>query len=264
VAKSVAISIHLALFVTLPLLDSSSLDGSVVGIPEDFSWQGSDFVARVDLDQRQESVVLPAVSAPISASRPRPPDSPVQASVEESKRTPILGTGSAPPLAGSQPLRLFSSDGRPLLPKDSFGAVGSDSPSGYTSPGGRNEDSVFYRPVALDPGTTRFAQAWIERGNLLDDSVNRLVESGTATLSVKLNQKFSLVCKVAVVGVAGVCVVERDGGSQVVIDRPQEAPWEKAKTVQCRELRSALDAADTAQSVAAALERLAAICGVPQ
>ncbi len=265
VAQAVAICLHLGLFVVLSASGSSSPDVPIVDDNEEYSELGSELLAQISLDRGVASVseLGGSVSAPALKGDPTTVRSRSPAA-EGHIANPASVLAGDPSIDDPKPLRLFGSDGRPLLPEDSFSGLSTDSFSSYRVPGGDNEDSVFYRPVALDPRTTQFAKAWIERGNLLDDSVNRLVEKGTATLSVKINQKFSLVCKVAVVGVAGTCVVERVSGNEVVIQRPPEAPWEHANTVQCRELRDALETAETAEAAAMIVERLSSLCSRSQ
>ena len=150
---------------------------------------------------------------------------------------------------------------RALLPQENLYAAKPPPREGdFYTPGDGGEDDVFYRPRALDPNPSRFAHAWRPRGNLVDDWLGQLVEKTTGQVSVPLNAKFSLVCKASIAGLGGGCVIVRNGGTGVVVQRPPPAPWDRSNRVQCRELRQAMEQAEEAVQLAYYLDRLSALC----
>jgi hypothetical protein len=152
-------------------------------------------------------------------------------------------------------------EARALLPQENlFSATPPPREGDYYTPGNGTEDDVFYRPRALDPNPSRFAHAWQPRGSLIDDWLGQLVEKTTGQVSVPLNAKFALVCKASIAGLAGGCMIVRNGGTGVIVERPPPAPWDRSNRVQCRELRQALEDAEEAVQVAYFLDRLSALC----
>lgn len=206
-----------------------------------------------DVPTTGRSVVPKAVPSRIRfVAEPVPPiPSPTRAS------TPSSDTMVPVPRA----ISYLDDRARALLPQENLYAAKPPPREGdFYTPGDGGEDDVFYRPRALDPNPSRFAHAWRPRGNLVDDWLGQLVEKTTGQVSVPLNAKFSLVCG-TVAGLAGSCVIVRNGGTGVIVQRPPPAPWDRSNRVQCRELRQALEEAEEAVQVAYFLDRLSALCG---
>lgn len=227
---------------------------------------------------RDVAIESPMRNLPVPTSNPAPRLPPERASEPESRpsipRSRIAAASdSEPPVAtlSAEAAALlvppstpyFDKDARARLPNEPVYAAAPPPRAGdYYTPGDGSEDDVFYRPLALDPDPSRFAYAWQPRGNLMDDWLGRLVEFGTGTLTIPLNPKFNLVCAASPLG--GGCLIVRNGGTGVIVQRPPPAPWERSNRVQCRELRDALDTADEAERVAYLIERLSALCSGAQ
>jgi len=166
----------------------------------------------------------------------------------------------AMPAPVARTIPYLDDEARALLPHENlYSAKPPPREGDYYTPGDGSEDDVFYRPRALEPNPSRFAHAWRPRGNLIDDWLGRLVEKASGKVSIPLNAKFSLVCG-TVAGVAGGCMIVRNGGTGVIVQRPPPAPWDRSNRVQCRELRQALEDAEEAVQVAYFLDRLSALC----
>lgn len=173
----------------------------------------------------------------------------------------LLLTRTAVEAPFARPLAFLDDEARAKLPHEPMFAAGPPAREGdFHTPGDGSEDDVFYRPLALEPNTTRFERVWQPTGTLGGDTYRRLVELTTGTVRVPLNPKFSLVCGASIAGLGGGCVIVRDGGTGIIVERPPEAPWDRANRVQCRELRDQLEAAESADDVAFFLDRLTALC----
>ena len=167
------------------------------------------------------------------------------------------------PLSAERSVRLFDDEGRAvLLDQPIFSATPAPREGSFFTPGDGSEDDVFYRPLALEPRTTRFAEAWRPPETLFDELDGWLLDKLVKEVRIPLNPKFNLVCVVTVIGV-GSCMIERNGGTGVIVERGPPPPWERAQRVQCVELRRELAASDDAVRVAFLLERLAELCVDP-
>lgn len=168
----------------------------------------------------------------------------------------------AAPIA--RPLVYLDDEARAKLPHEPLYSAEAPTRDGdWHTPGDGSEDDVFYRPLALEPNTTRFEKVWRPTGTLGSEVYERLVRATTAKVRVPLNPKFSLVCGASIAGLGGACVIVRDGGSGIIVERAPPAPWERSNRVQCRALRDALAAAADADRVAFLLDRLTALCSRP-
>lgn len=159
---------------------------------------------------------------------------------------------------------LFDDEGRARLPDEPlFASTPPPRTGDWHTPGDGSEDDAFYRPRALDPRTTRFARAWRPTQTLGGEWYERLMRATTGVVSVPVNQKFNLVCGVSIAGLGGGCLIVRDGGTGVIVERGEPAPWARSNRAQCRGLRDELAAAAEADRVAFLLDRLTALCSRP-
>jgi hypothetical protein len=211
---------------------------------------------------------------PVELPRPQPPKA--SASMER-RPAGMLEAGVVPAMAAEAPadvraegradapvaraLVYLDDDARALLPYEPLYSARKPQREGdWHTPGDGSEDDIFYRPLALEPNTTRFARAWRPTRSLGGEWLEKLVETTTGTVSIPLNAKFNLVCVGSIAGLGGGCLIVRNAGSDVVVARPPPPPWERANRVQCRELREQLAAADEAERIAWLLDRLGALC----
>ena len=161
----------------------------------------------------------------------------------------------------ARPLIFLDDDARAKLPDEPMFAVGPPAREGdWYTPGDGSEDDVFYRPLALEPNTTSFARVWRPPQSVGSDVYERLLRATTGVVRIPLNPKFTLVCGASLAGLGGGCGIARVTGTGVIVERPPEAPWDRANRAQCRELRDQLDAAESADEVAFLLDRLTALC----
>ena len=275
IAWAVALALHVAALgaLTLPI---APLREPVVLDEKARAWVA---VEVVDTRLSAEPVPLepaahppdlpPPAAAPARRAERRPRRMATSTDNEDEARTERSVEASAPP--GSAPvapvprtIAYLDDDARARLPEEArYSATPPPREGDYFTPGDGREDDVFYRPRALDPRPSRFAQAWRPSGTAVDDWLGRLVEKTTGKVSVPLNAKFSLVCVASAAGLGGGCAIVRNGGTGVIVERPPPAPWERSNRVQCRELRAALESADEVAQVAYFIDRLAALCSGP-
>lgn len=270
-AWTVALALHVAILI--PLSIPMRLDGpeDVVAIVDAPSWADLERSTAVELppplprepivaaEPRREERRARRRSTSTSSTDATTPVSALTATVADVDAAP-----DAPSAASSAPMArtvvYLDDEARALLPhEDLYSATPPPREGDYYTPGDGREDDVFYRPRALDPNPSRFAYAWRPRGNLIDDWLARAVEKVSGTVTIPLNAKFSLVCG-TVAGIAGSCVIVRNAGTGVIVQRPPPAPWERSNRVQCRELRQALENAEEAAQVAYFIDRLSALC----
>lgn len=210
---------------------------------------------------------VPLLPARPSAQQPASRSLPVQESVAVESTSPAVpienSLASNAPVA--RPNHYIKDDARALLPyEDMYAAAPPKPTAGYYTPGNGTEDDVFYRPLALEPNASAFAHAWKPGSSLLTDWLERAVNATTGTVSIPLNSKFKLVCKASVLGVAGGCLIVRNSGTGVIVQRPPPPPWERSHRVQCRELSEKLESAEDPVVIASVLDSLAHLCVDPQ
>jgi len=202
---------------------------------------------------------------PEMVRKPEPSDSPTMQGalpIDPLLTTAAVAVADAPV---ARPNLYIDDDTRAVLPyEDLYAAATPKRTGGYYTPGDGTEDDVFYRPLALEPNASAFAHAWKPGSSLLTDWLERAVNATTGTVSIPLNAKFSLVCKVSVVGAGGSCAIVRNAGTGVIVQRPPPPPWERSNRVQCRELRETLENADNPAAVASALDSLTRLCVRPE
>lgn len=222
----------------------------LVTLPEPLQWldvEASVAVALPDARETGTAAASTAVSRDVAARQ-------IAASEPARRREP---------LSAERARRLFDDDGRALLSgQPLFAATPAPREGRFFTPGDGSEDDVFYRPLALEPRTTRFAEAWRPSEPLLDGLNRWLADKLVKEVHIPLSPKFNLVCVVSVTGVGG-CIIKRMGGTGVIVERGPPPPWERAQRVQCVELRRELAASDDATRVAFLLERLAELCVGP-
>lgn len=196
-----------------------------------------------------------------AVTRPMDRESPVADDARSPGSTPeAMASARVAEVPVARTIAYLDDEARALLPHENlYSATPPPREGDYYTPGDGSEDDVFYRPRALDPNPSRFAHAWRPRGSLIDDWLGRLVEKASGKVSIPLNAKFSLVCG-TVAGISGGCMIVRNGGTGVIVERPPPAPWDRSNRVQCRELRQALEDAEEAVQVAYYLDRLSALC----
>lgn len=268
-AWGLSLALHLGLLVAMTLPSEPVVLEAVADVAPVPAWVPVDLLepaaersAPALADRPRTAAAQVDASATVAAPRGVPPlvdrapsIEPVDAASPETTAAPSLAPA---PVARTIPY--LDDEARALLPKENlYSATPPPREGDYYTPGNGTEDDVFYRPRALDPNPSRFAHAWRPRGNLIDDWLGRLVEKASGKVSVPLNAKFSLVCG-TVAGVAGGCVIVRNGGTGVIVERPPPAPWDRSNRVQCSELRQALEGAEEAVQVAYFLDRLSALC----
>jgi hypothetical protein len=268
-AWGLSLALHLGLLVamTLPsepvVLEAVADVGPVPAwVPVDLLDPAAERSVPALADQPRTAAAPSDASPNVAAPRDAPPlvdraplIEPVEAASPETTAAAAL---AAAPVART--ILYLDDEARALLPKENlYSATPPPREGDYYTPGNGTEDDVFYRPRALDPNPSRFAHAWRPRGSLIDEWLGRLVEKATGKVSIPLNPKFSLVCG-TVAGVAGGCMIVRNGGTGVIVERPPPAPWDRSNRVQCRELRQALEDSEEAVQVAYFLDRLSALC----
>jgi hypothetical protein len=268
-AWGLSLALHLGLLVamTLPsepvVLEAVADVGPVpVWVPVDLLDPAAERSVPALADQPRTAAAPADASPNVAAPRDAPPlvdraplIEPVEAASPETTAAAAL---AAAPVART--ILYLDDEARALLPKENlYSATPPPREGDYYTPGNGTEDDVFYRPRALDPNPSRFAYAWQPRGSLIDDWLGQLVEKASGKVSIPLNAKFSLVCG-TVAGIAGGCVIVRNGGTGVIVERPPPAPWDRSNRVQCSELRQALEGAEEAVQVAYFLDRLSALC----
>ncbi|MCZ8113517.1 hypothetical protein [Silanimonas sp.] len=268
VAWAVSLALHLGLLVAMTLPNETLVPEAIVDVAPVPAWVPVDLLeppaehsvaARAD---RPRSAAAPADASPtVVAPRGAPPLAAREPSIEPADAATSETTAAAPAAAPvARTIPYLDDDARALLPMENlYSATPPPREGDYYTPGNGTEDDVFYRPRALDPNPSRFAYAWQPRGNLIDDWLGQLVEKASGKVSIPLNAKFSLVCG-TVAGIAGGCVIVRNGGTGVIVQRPPPAPWDRSNRVQCRELRQAMEDAEEAVQVAYFLDRLSALC----
>jgi len=222
----------------------------LVTLPEPLQWLDVEASVAVALPDVPETAASAA-----TAAGPRAVAARQLAASEPARRTESL--------SAERSVRLFDDEGRALLlHQPLFAATPAPREGSFFTPGDGSEDDVFYRPLALEPRTTRFAEAWRPTETLLDGLNRWLGDKLVREVHIPLNPKFNLVCVVSVTGV-GSCIIKRMGGTGVIVERGPPPPWERAQRVQCVELRRELAASDDAVRVAFLLERLAELCVDP-
>ncbi len=268
VAWAVSLALHLGLLVVMTLPGEPVVPEAIVDVAPAPAWVPVDVLDPsaerniAALADRPRTAATPAdASATVAAPRGVPAMADRAPSIEPVEAaTPETAAAVLAPAPVPRTILYLDDEARALLPQENLYSAKPPPRAGdYYTPGNGTEDDVFYRPRALDPNPSRFAHAWRPRGNLIDDWLGRLVEKASGKVSVPLNAKFSLVCG-TVAGVAGGCVIVRNGGTGVIVQRPPPAPWDRSNRVQCRELRQALEDAEEAVQVAYFLDRLSALC----
>lgn len=198
--------------------------------------------------------------APVPSRAPPPSSPPPRMFVPEAAvptRRPIEVEAMRLPVAGV----LYDDAGRPRLPDEPLYAAVPAAPDHYRMPGDGSEDDVFYRPSALAPQEDRIALRWAPPASVGAEWYGRLVRATSVKTTIPLGPKFSLVCGASLAGLGGACMIQRNGGTGVIVQRSADPPpWEKARSVQCRGLREDLEKAEDPAQIAWLLDRLLALC----
>lgn len=260
VAWALSLALHLVAVVAMTRPPESVAPAAIVGFSAPLAWVPVNLPNLRREPSTMESAHPRGETSPQREARaPSARDSSLRrANAMPREVRPIRPDAAAPvPRATS----FLDDEARALLPQESVYTTAPSRRDGdYYTPGDGSEDDVLYRPRALDPAPSRFAQVWSEsRGTVVDEWLGKVLEKATGTVSIPLNPKFNLVCG-TVAGLVGSCAIVRDGGTGVIVQRPPPAPWERSNRVQCRELRQALEDAEEAVQVAYFVDRLSALC----
>lgn len=229
-------------------------------------------------DLTQPLWVVDGTAAPEEAVSYRPisspPDTiPPRRSVPTSARAAVASPGRvrerpietslAPTPVPRNPfdMPVLDAQGRPRLSEHLLAemVVGPSNNADFLKPTDRSQRRIFDRPPPIEYQETSFDRVWQPQEGLLDEWTQRLGKIITSEISLPLNPRFALVCQVTITGL-GACRIQRNTGTQVLVDRPPPPPWERAQRVQCRELRDELARAQTTQEAVSTLDRLQALC----
>lgn len=255
-AWTVAIAVHsaLAVLVLVPPAQSSWPDPSA---SEPTASAAVEAIAvTLPPRQRPPSMPKPPVAPAMSGGRPSSPArQPASASTNAMSSPPPVDAEIVPKD------RFYDDAGRPRLPDEPLYAATPAAPDQYRMPGDGSEDDVFYRPSALATQEDRIAFRWEPRVSAGAEWYGRLVRATSVKTTIPLGPKFSLVCGASLAGLGGACMIQRNGGTGVIVQRSADPPpWERVRSVQCRGLREELEKAEDPARITWLLDRLLALC----